>query len=106
LLRQILQRVDQLASPPQFRGDVVLTGGGSLLSGLAAHAATILGRPVRVAAPLPHSSLPRTLLHTAFATVAGHEFVAGDRGLGLRFDNMPLSAASVAAGGSGLRRSF
>ena len=105
LLRQVLQRIDQLAIPHHLCGDVVLTGGGSVLTGLLPLAETIMGRRVRLGAPLAHTGLPQTLLHPAFATVAGLVLVAQDRRLGLRLDTHRPIQSSLASELS-LRQSF
>lgn len=86
LLRQVRHRIDQLAIPSHLCGDVVLTGGGSQLSGLPVLASSVLGRPARLAPPLPHTNLPRMLLHPAFAAIAGLGLVYRDRAIGLHFD--------------------
>lgn len=103
LLRQVLHRIDPLAIPPHLQGDVVLTGGSSQLLGLPLIAASVLGRPARVASPLQHTNLPRTLLHPAFAAVAGLGFVHRDRAVGLHFD-MPAHALTPVAVRSAARR--
>jgi cell division protein FtsA len=72
---EILEMVrDRLAkssfgSVPQAR--VVLTGGGSQLSGLPELATQILGRQVRIGRPLGLSGLPEAAKGPAFAVAAG-----------------------------------
>ena len=87
LLRQLRQRLDQSAIPSQPGSQILLTGGASLLVGLAERAAAILERAVRVAQPLPNGCLPGALLQPAFATVAGLQTIAFDRNLGLRLNS-------------------
>ena len=106
LLRQVGQRIDQLTIPPHLLGNVVLTGGGSQLLGLSACAAEVLKRPVRVASPLQHTCLPRTLLHPAFATVAGLEVAARHPELALRFEAASPLSSPLAANATGSRRGF
>ena len=50
---------------------VVLTGGTSLLTGLAQKARKVLGVPVRVAAPCYPSRLPQNLASPIYSTVVG-----------------------------------
>ncbi len=106
LLRQVLHRIDALAIPPHMRGDLVLTGGSSQLSGLPALASAVLGRPARVAPPLPHTNLPRTLLHPAFAGLAGLGLVYRDRAMGLHFDLRAHALAPVAVPAAPRRRAI
>ncbi|MCC6887711.1 MAG: cell division protein FtsA [Hyphomicrobiales bacterium] len=74
-VEEILEMVrDRLAASPfgaQARGRVVLTGGGSQLTGLADLAAQILRRPVRIGRPLGISALPDEAKGPAFAAVTG-----------------------------------
>jgi cell division protein FtsA len=65
---------DRLAVSPfaaEPRGRVVLTGGGSQLTGISGLAAQILGRPVRVGRPLGAAGLPEEAKGPAFAAAAG-----------------------------------
>jgi len=65
---------DRLGASPfaaEPGGRVVLTGGGSQLTGLPELASRILGRPVRVGRPLGISGLPEAAKGPAFAAAAG-----------------------------------
>jgi cell division protein FtsA len=65
---------DRLAHSPfasEPRARVVLTGGGSQLTGLADLAARILRRPVRIGRPLGLAGLPEGAKGPAFAVAAG-----------------------------------
>jgi cell division protein FtsA len=65
---------DRLAHSPfasEPRARVVLTGGGSQLTGLADLAARILRRPVRIGRPLGLAGLPEAAKGPAFAVAAG-----------------------------------
>ncbi len=53
MLRHVADHLDALPSIVADSGRLVLTGGGSLLSGLPAYAARLLGRPVRLGRPQP-----------------------------------------------------
>jgi cell division protein FtsA len=74
-VEEILEMVrDRLVASPfaaEPRGRVVLTGGGSQLSGLADLAARMLGRPVRIGRPLGLAGLPEAAKGPAFAVAAG-----------------------------------
>lgn len=74
-VEEILEMVrDRLALSPfasEPRGRVILTGGSSVLSGLADLAARILGRQVAVGRPLGIAGLPEAAKGPAFAVAAG-----------------------------------
>ena len=65
---------DRLAASPfasEPRAHVILTGGGSQLTGLPELAARILNRPVRVGRPLGMAGLPEAAKGPAFAVASG-----------------------------------
>jgi cell division protein FtsA len=74
-VEEILEMVrDRLATSPfsaEPRGRIVLTGGGSLLTGLADLAGRILGRPVALGRPLGIAGMPDVAKGPAFAAAAG-----------------------------------
>jgi cell division protein FtsA len=71
ILGMVRERLDK-AGVNAFAGErVVLTGGASALVGLGEFAANTLGRPARVASPVPSAGLPSTVGSPAFSTVAG-----------------------------------
>jgi cell division protein FtsA len=74
-VEEILEMVrDRLAASPfavEPRAQVILTGGGSQLTGLAELAGRILGRPVRIGRPLGISGLVEAARGPAFAVAAG-----------------------------------
>jgi cell division protein FtsA len=74
-IEEILEMVrDRLMTSPlasEPRGRVILTGGGSLLTGLADLATRILGRPVALGRPLGIAGLPDGAKGPAFAALAG-----------------------------------
>lgn len=53
------------------RAGLVLTGGGSRMAGLAEVCEQVLGRPVRLASPVPLAKMPSELAEPEFATVVG-----------------------------------
>jgi cell division protein FtsA len=74
-VEEILEMVrDRLAASPfpsEPRAHVILTGGGSLLTGLPELAAQILNLPVRVGRPLGMAGLPEAAKGPAFAVASG-----------------------------------
>ena len=65
---------DRLAESPlaaEPRAKVVLTGGGSQMTGMADLAGQILKRPVRVGRPLGLARLPNEAKNPSFAVAAG-----------------------------------
>jgi cell division protein FtsA len=74
-VEEILEMVrDRLAASPfasEPRAHVILTGGGSLLTGLPELAAQILNRPVRVGRPIGMAGLPEAAKGPAFAVATG-----------------------------------
>ena len=74
-IEEILEMVrDRIATSPlaaEPRGRVILTGGGSLMTGLADLAGRILGRPVALGRPLGIAGLPDGAKGPAFAALAG-----------------------------------
>jgi cell division protein FtsA len=71
ILEMVRDRLAGSAFAADTRGQVVLTGGASQLTGLPDLAARILGRPVRVGRPLGISGLPDAAKGAAFAVAAG-----------------------------------
>ena len=74
-VEEILEMVrDRLALSPfaaEPRGRIILTGGSSVLSGMADLASRILGRQVAVGRPLGIAGLPEAAKGPAFAVAAG-----------------------------------
>ncbi len=65
---------------------VVLTGGGAELKGIADYAQTALGRAVRIGKPRELEGLPEAHRGPAFSTLAGLAFHAAGERVDLRFD--------------------
>src|SRR4029078_13113689 len=74
-VEEILEMVrDRLAASPfasEPRARAVLTGGGSLLTGLPEIGARLLNTPVRIGRPLGMAGLPEAAKGPAFAVAAG-----------------------------------
>ncbi len=71
LLELIKENLAQVSDRDQSLGGVVLTGGGSLLAGLAELAERILEVPVRSGLPLGVHGLTEELVHPVYATAVG-----------------------------------
>jgi cell division protein FtsA len=74
-MEEILELVREKLNGPAFAshaaGRVVLTGGGSQLTGIRDLASAVLGRQVRLAQPLALPGLPEHARHAGFAVAAG-----------------------------------
>jgi cell division protein FtsA len=95
LIAVIRQRLEHLTTEIQaalkelrFEGpvnrQVVLTGGGAELKGVADYAQQALGRSVRVGRPRGLTGLPEAHAGPGFATLAGLAFFAADDPIDLR----------------------
>jgi cell division protein FtsA len=71
LLELIREKLAQEGERDQLLGGVILTGGGSLLAGLAELAERILEIPVRPGLPLGVQGLTEELVHPVYATAVG-----------------------------------
>lgn len=83
-------------------GQVVLTGGGAELAGLAEFAQGALGMPVRIGRPPAFEGLPEAHATPGFATLAGLCLYAADdpvdiRGLGDRFARTRVAGSAGGA---------
>jgi cell division protein FtsA len=82
---------------------VVLTGGGSELKGIADYAQGVLGRAVRIGRPkMP--GLPEAHSGPAFTTLAGLAHFAASKELDLRQIGAPVAAVQKSDGGNFLQR--
>jgi cell division protein FtsA len=71
ILEMVRDRLAGSAFASEPRARVILTGGGSQLTGMAELAANILGRPVRIGRPLGMTGLPEAAKGPAFAVASG-----------------------------------
>ncbi len=71
ILEMVRDRIAASAVAADQRGNVILTGGASQLTGLPDLASRILNRPVRIGRPLGIAGAPDTIKSAAFATAAG-----------------------------------
>ncbi len=103
LMGEIATALKELGFSGPFGRQVVLTGGGSELKGLADYAQGVLGRAVRIGRPRM-AGLPEAHGGPAFATLAGlAQFAASDE-LDLRTVQAPAPAAEIKAGGGVMQR--
>ncbi len=115
LIAVIRQRLDHLMGEIQralkdlgFDGpvgrQVVLTGGGAELKGIADYAQAALGRSVRVGRPRGLTALPEAHAGPAFATLAGLAFYAAANPMDLRALSSPHQVVYRPSGFAWLQR--
>lgn len=103
LMDEIAAALKELGFAGPFGRQVVITGGGSELKGLADYAQGVLGRAVRVGRPRM-AGLPEAHSGPAFATLAGlAQFAASDE-LDLRQVSAPEQLIHKATGGNVVQR--
>lgn len=103
LMNEIADALKELGFSGPFGRQVVITGGGSELKGMADYAQGVLGRAVRVGRPrVP--GLPEAHSGPAFATLVGLAQFAASSELDLRQASTPGSPAQKTAGGGVLQR--
>jgi cell division protein FtsA len=84
LTKQVAKALEELGAAGRGGGQVVLTGGGAELAGIADYAQAALGRPVRIGRPTPLRGLPEAHSGPGFATLAGLCLFALDDPLDIR----------------------
>jgi cell division protein FtsA len=99
----IAQALHDLGFAGPFGRQVVLTGGGAELKGIADYAQGVLGRAVRVGRPSLRG-LPEAHSGPAFATLVGLAQFAASKELDLRSAVSPAAAAPKPAGGNIVQR--
>ena len=103
LTGEIVQALKDLGFGGPFGRQVVLTGGGSELKGIADYAQGVLGRAVRIGRPSLRG-LPEAHSGPAFATLVGLALFAASNELDLRSVAPSGAAAPKAASGSVVQR--
>ena len=103
LIGEIAAALKDLGFAGPFGRQVVLTGGGSELKGIADYAQGVLGRAVRIGRPSLRG-LPEAHSGPAFATLVGLALFAASNELDLRKAVSPTQAAPRAAGGNIVQR--
>jgi cell division protein FtsA len=81
---EIRQALTRLKFEGPVGRQVVLTGGGAELNGIADYAQAALGRSVRIGRPRGLAGLPEAHAGPAFATLAGLAFYAASDPVDLR----------------------
>jgi cell division protein FtsA len=105
LTGEIARALKDLGFAGPFGRQVVLTGGGSELKGIADYAQGVLGRAVRIGRPsLP--GLPEAHSGPAFSTLAGLALFAASDELDLRqaVSAQPIAARAAGVGGNLVQR--
>lgn len=107
-LEHLLGEVQAALKELRFEGpvgrQVVLTGGGAELKGIADYAQQVLGRSVRVGRPRGLSGLPEAHAGPAFATLAGLAFFAAADPIDLRAISTSNQTVHRSRGLGGIRR--
>jgi cell division protein FtsA len=103
LMGEIASALKELGFSGPFGRQVVLTGGGSELKGIADYAQGVLGRAVRIGRPkMP--GLPEAHSGPAFATLAGLAQFAASKELDLRQVNPAETTVHKVSGGNFVQR--
>jgi cell division protein FtsA len=84
IMKEINRALDELGFHTSVGRQVVLTGGGAELKGLADYAQTALGRAARIGKPKGLAALPEAHAGPAFATLAGLALFAAQERVDLR----------------------
>lgn len=87
LMAEVSKSLDEMGFASPVGRQVVLTGGGAELKGIADYAQTALGRAVRIGKPRELEGLPEAHRGPAFSTLAGLAFHAATDRVDLRFDS-------------------
>jgi len=107
-LSLVMERIERSGFVAQAISGMVLTGGGSQMTGLAQFAANKWGRSVRVSCPDPVNGVPESVCSPAFSTVIGLLHAAMDPASGvMAFQNQDkLGAGYMSKVEKWLRESF
>ena len=104
-LGRIMEEVNRALKALGFTGQrgqqVVFTGGGAELVGLADYAQSALGKPVRIGRPPQLPGLPEAYLRPGFATLAGLALFAAAEPVDIRAAG-PRYGGGSGSGGTGL----
>jgi len=106
LMGEVAKALDEMGFHSPVGRQVVLTGGGAELKGIADYAQTALGRAVRIGRPREIEGLPDAHRGPAFSTLAGLVFQAVTERADLRFEGVASQAASRPRWTDAVRRMF
>ncbi|BBC74114.1 cell division protein FtsA [Altererythrobacter sp. B11] len=105
LMGQVGRALESLGFGGTARGrQVVITGGGAELAGLADYAQAALGKPVRIGGPPPLKGLPEAHSVPGFATLAGLVIYAAAEPIDIRKAGERRQPASSVAGLAAVQR--
>jgi len=106
IMGEVSRALDEMGFHSPVGRQVVLTGGGAELKGIADYAQTALGRAVRIGKPKALDGLPEAHRGPAFSTLAGLAFHAATDRVDLRFDGAALTSPTRARWSEAIRRLF
>ncbi|HET8612875.1 MAG TPA: cell division protein FtsA [Sphingomonas sp.] len=101
---EIAAALKQLGFAGPVGRQVVLTGGGAELKGIADYIQGVLGRAVRIGRPRPLAGLPEAHAGPAFATLTGLALYAASDPVDLRQAGVGAASAAKAASGGLVQR--
>ncbi len=106
LMSEVSKALNEMGFHSPVGRQVVLTGGGAELKGIADYAQTALGRAVRIGKPKELEGLPDAHRGPAFSTLAGLAFHAATDRVDLRFDTVTSQAVNRLRWTDAVRRMF
>ncbi len=106
LMSEVSKALNEMGFHSPVGRQVVLTGGGAELKGIADYAQTALGRAVRIGKPKELEGLPDAHRGPAFSTLAGLAFHAATDRVDLRFDSATSQAVNRLRWTDAVRRMF
>ncbi|MBO9574796.1 MAG: cell division protein FtsA [Sphingobium sp.] len=104
LMNEVSKALNEMGFASPVGRQVVLTGGGAELKGIADYTQTALGRAVRIGKPRELEGLPEAHRGPAFSTLAGLAFYAATDRTDLRFDAAPAAATKRPGWSDAVRR--
>lgn len=104
LMSEVSRALDEMGFHSPVGRQVVLTGGGAELKGIADYTQTALGRAVRIGKPRELEGLPEAHRGPAFSTLAGLAFHAATDRVDLRFDSAPSTVIARPRWSDAVRR--
>ncbi len=106
LTKEIGRALKEMGFTGNHGGQVVLTGGGAELAGLADYAQGALGRPCRIGRPLALKGLPEAHSTPGFATLVGLCLYAADDPVDIRTIGQNYQTSSRYGGSEAVTRLF
>ena len=106
LMNEVSKALNDMGFTTPGGRQVVLTGGGAELKGIADYTQTALGRAVRIGRPKELEGLPDAHRGPAFATLTGLALHAATDRVDLRFDKAPTTSAKRSGWSDAVRRLF